>query len=342
MAREENLYIAFSTYHLMIATSLAVVSESESTLIVSRYNQKCQERVQRLRELQDSPFEHVIFVEGDYEKADVSPYRGLLKQNKNSLFFLNKRSIKKLEKINLTRPDKIYSFNDSSALTQYVFTKFSNSDKTVIEEGLGDYKQKPEIGIKDKLKENLVKLYLGSWYQHVNCNGGYDKTDEVKAFMPRKHCSGNARKMDENIFSDLSNSGLKEAFNLPQFEQEYCVVIAPLSEILDEEDKRKFVRKVDKKVGGLEVHVKYHPRETEQYLRDGLKQANQLPTDLPAELIFLSCLENEPEKVIGLNSTALYSASNIFDKSQIFALMGSFKGFSNYSGFFKQSKITLS
>lgn len=336
----KNLFLAYSSYHLLISISKARGNDVASDLVVFRYNEKCDRRIQKLKSWENNPFENIYIVEGAYERDNSMPvYRGLAKQDEDSLFVQSKRVIRSLKDDLEGDYSRIFSFNDTNPLTQYIFNRYKNPEKIAFEEGLGDYKEKPNNQFIDKLKESFARIYLGSWFRGVNCNGSYKETDKVKAFMPEKHCSGKAEKLDEDIFSNLSGLELPDVFNLREMEGDYCIILPPLSIDLDREELQKFVDKVEG-ISEDKIYVKYHPRESNKYLTE-FEKLEELQSDLPAELIFLGSIRNEPDKVIGLRSTSLYSASIIFRKAEVVSLINCLGIRDSWTRVFENSRVKV-
>ena len=310
---KENVFIAFTSYHVFLASMIALKREKQNNILII-INDFDSSRIVEAFKISDI-FSEIAILPGMYKQEGSR--NSLRKKNANILC----AKIKKCDVGTLfLGTDRRL---ESQAAAYYAKKSDTNTVVAVLDDGSDFYKSHLEgSDNKNFFKRMHSKFVIGKWYEYIRIAGLYEKTDEIHVLLPEfvneKIKIKNVIEIDCKFFLDLKfKSFIDHYWNILSAEREKiknieCIIIIIHSEYASKYEGYKEVinsicnmfREKGKKIG-----VKYHPREeNEDYCE--LKKLDNiflLDSEIPAEFIF-SYSDNNLKFVIGDVSSALMSA----------------------------------
>lgn len=311
----KDLYLTYTPYHLILSILKAKRSKKNSELIIVRSYHNADKYAERIRE--KNIFSDVRVVRGleDTQKTSY-PFRALIKGEEDTRFPMYKKVIERIKSAQ-GYPRRIFAFNDTQPLSQYILwkNKQNGGSNVYIEDGSGAYVDK-ETAKKQKMKKYILKLYFGRWYQTMQTHGKSPYTDKIQVFHPHL-VPPRDKPVEElgNLF-DEADEEVREIMGSPDISAD-SLIIAPLSGYLKRQRVyEEYIETVKDYVGDSPA-VKYHPREEDYFLSEIAQE--EITDSLPAESIFLGMKESSPT-IIGDISTALYTAKLILPESKVISI----------------------
>jgi hypothetical protein len=325
----KNIFITFTPYHILLSYSVAFTHhrfEDNILFVISDFAGA--DKLAKIIEISNnSVFKKVHVLSGNYGKK----YEFLK-------WFVARKNIVELKNIlNDFRINRAYSCHDQKAEGQaaFFFTKKNNKNAqcVYIEDGSGAYsesvnKKKPFVKIL------LGKLLYGFWWKNERISGFSQWTDKIMVVFPQ-FIRDEIRKRDvipikkeevlklrqEDIFSNWIKLFEIDLHRLEKIDMILLINRSGSAKLYPEYKK---VMKALLRIGianGLNIALKYHPRET---LKDFLSVKNEdkiiiLPRALPIEIIYLM----KPDSlkfIIGNISTSLLTAKWLLDDCKVFSI----------------------
>ncbi len=286
-----NLYVSSTPYHIIV--SCAFMNDGDYLIIED--NNTIDDYI--LNEFAIKKFKNNI-VHVDY-------YRNLFGKD----IFKAKRNFKKIKNILSTVDiDSIYIFNDAEPYGQYLFKHYKNSNRCILEEGIGLYN---DMYHRQWIKKIVYgKLFFGLWYSIVTRIGEYKYSDYI--FAKEDKLLTNKQLSKKIIIEDYKKvDELLKKSNI-KIRRKIWFISQPLveDEICDKNSFDNFFSSFVKIAydNGIKISLKPHPRED---IRKYSKYSNIEIIDkknIPFELLL-----DTSEKVIlfTISSSAVYKFSEI-------------------------------
>ncbi len=331
-----TLYIAHTPYHVIQANGLASESDEPRSdqNLVGILDADMERLLRSLRAADDTPFGSIRTMPGAYGLTSDSEHttpRSHLRAKYNTLKlrrFVDRHDV-----------DRVYSFNDYRPEDQAAFDAVTrrssggDSRRIYAEDGTSAYLyQERNWDWFDTLK---LRLLYGRWWTKIPQHGASKWIDEIRVSFPEQ-----ARpELRDLPISELPRREVLSLADRSWFRR--YVEETGVGGDLDSLDGVVFVshpdglahldtyvetiqRLVDRLADrGYRLGVKYHPRETVERLDTSRSDVVTLPSDVPAEVLFIA--SPDMEFVVGNHSTALLSAPWLLADATIISLIRVFE-----------------
>lgn len=322
-----NLFIAFTPYHVLLAYSIAIKRKPENNFlfIVSEFP-NADILAHAIKQSKKAVFSDVIVLPG--------VHRG---RNAFVKIFIRRRNIGPLKEfIGEREISNVFVGNDSRVEAQVAlhFAKENNKQSRgiYIEDGTEAYRS--EVNSRNTFRLLSGKIFFGRWWKDINILGTSPWIDQVAAIFPdfvRPEIASKEIipiekesflliKDDDSFTRYLDALGL----NLKKLQGIDVLLISTNSEMKNRYPEYQAVAKDTIKLierHKLKLAVKYHPRELSgDFLSVGKKEGILLlPEGFPAELLYVLS-QKPPKLIIGDFSSALLTARWLLDKSRIVSI----------------------
>lgn len=320
-----SLYVTHTPYHVILASALALEGgePNHEQYLLGILDSDMEKLLGSLRESADAPFDDVRVMAGNLNRT------GRRKQIRAKY---NSRKVRQYVADNDI--DHVYSFNDYRPEDQAAFDAVGDDARRVyVEDGTGAYVHvNREWNWFGALK---MKMFYGRWRTLVREHGTSPWIDEVRVSFP-EHARLELR---DKPISALPRRELSSLAGYSWFRRYVSetgvgdeltdldgVVFITHSEYVDgvEEYVETMRRNIERLVErGHRIGVKYHPRETTEFLDVDQDDVIVLPHGVPAEVLFLA--SPDMQFVLGDDSTALLSASLLLEDAMIISLIRVFQ-----------------
>ena len=308
-----NVFIVSTPYHLMLSCSM----RKDNDLIILEdkdfiYDEKIKELVKKY-------FTNNVIIVNNYTKAFTKVIQ-------------TKRQFKKIiNEINNNDVQKIYGFNDTDPIVQYIYYKSDTEiDKVILEEGIGLYNK---IHYKLPLIRKIYgKIFLGSWFSVNDTIGEYKYTNTIYAKNPKiLNDKQKQKEVIEYKYTELEKFIKSESM---EEETEIWFLGQPLVEdgICEMRDYFECIKKCLDivKSKNKKMVIKIHPRENtekyDKYLKDVEIYNNK---NIPFELI-VDKNTKKKYKLITISSSIMnYSENKNIEVIMLYNLIKTNISFSN-------------
>ena len=239
-----DCYVVSTPYHLIVAASMR---KNGDCLLIEKNNF-----------IKNEFIYHIIekYFLDNYEI--VISYKELLKKP-----FKVKENLKKLKHITIEKYkfEKIYAFNDSDPIIQYIFANQKGDSKCIIlEEGIGLYNDLHNR--KYFIKKAIGRFVLGKWYQVIRRIGTYKYTSTIYA-KNIKYLNAKQKEKETINYAYQELRELIEKEKIGVENQNLWFIGQPLVEdgICTEKEYIEFLSRIINIFGKKKILVKVHPRE---------------------------------------------------------------------------------
>lgn len=349
-----SLYIAHTPYHVILASALA--SESDESQgdqhLLGILDSDMEPLLESIRGARDDPFDEVRTLAGAATFASRIAHTSRLTQFRARYnCFVVRRYVAD------NRTNEVYSFNDQRPEDQAAFDAVTRDEslrdvrRVYVEDGTSAYTyMRREWSWFETVK---MKLFYGRWRTQVEEHGSSKWVDEVYGSFP-DHVRPDLR---TRPVSALPREAVLALGDRSWFRRylETCdvadrldeldgVVFVALSEDVDFDGE--YVETIESVIRrftdrGDRIGVKYHPRESKEFLNLDGSSAVVLPRGIPAEVIFVA----NPDGigfVLGNVSTSLLTARWLCEDVTVISLARVFQSdFEHLLGVFESLGIRV-
>jgi hypothetical protein len=313
----KSIYLISTPYHFIVACGIAsyVDKSDEKILLISPHFDNPHKRIEILKNWAKNPFT-------EYKLLHTRTDRNLI--GKLASIFMDMGDVRK--RVDKT-PMTAYIFNieqPSGQLLAHLNHK-AGGINICVEDGISIYLDK-QTG--DKLPKRILKKILyGHWFERCDNLLNCKLIDVFMAFKPELLPEVYAIHIPPDIFSRLKQDGLVDVmskeYGITSVDYEVIVLLPLSSQAKAMGYDKTFATYhsilLDLKAKHKNVAIKFHPRETEEYL-DASGSYAELPTNISVELAFLNW--NAPKKVlIGDASTGLYTCKLICPDAEVISVI---------------------
>lgn len=281
-----NCFIVSTPYHLIVAAAL----KEDGDCVWIENNEW----------VKDSYIKSIIKKYFNNNYKIIIKYKELIKKP------YKVREIKNIIKVN--NFNKIYAFNDSDPIVQYVFFECrKNSEKIILEEGIGLYNNIHNR--KYLIKKTIGKLILGNWYQVIDRIGTYKYTETI---YPKndQYLNDNQKKKKILKYDYDSVKEIIRKENMCNIDKKIWFIGQPLAEdgICTKKEYMDFVFKIINLLGKDNVILKIHPREEVQKYENYKDKINIFSNSIiPFEMLVYGVSDL---KLLTITSSSLINCSD--------------------------------
>jgi len=347
-----NFFLAFTPYHVLLSCAVALqeCTNDYNHLVIRPSFSHAQVLTSLLSNWQGSPFTKISVIRGLHGVVNEGLRRLILKMN----------TVKLTKMVMKERVNKVYVGSDGSPESQgaLYFAKSSNRESKgiYIEDGSAAYSA-ARFSERKAWKENVEKIFYGTWWEHINIHGTSKWTDEARLIYPRFARPELRTRVLKGIdrrkilclrkakwpAEYLSTMGLNQVtlrsidglLLLPR-----STLVGGISNLVSIVDK--FVYQASKH--HLTIGIKCHPRDVAQEFLANWdnKHVQVLPSSVPVELLYLYGSDNLRFVVAG-GSTSLLTARWLLSNAKIVCTLSFSKSLDNrLMGTFQKLGIKLS
>jgi hypothetical protein len=253
-------------------------------------------------------------------------------------------------------PNDLFIFNTAGAASQALlhYGQINNPDMRIayVEDGMAAYNSGTEVVRESQLTYRLEKLFFGGWYQQVRIMGESDRIDQIFANFPE--CvreslqSKPVHKIQyESLLRQNNQSWLSDYIRNVSGEKPYTDADAVILLTHSNNEMRNEYAKMIKlainelQIKGLDVAVKYHPRDPNPGFVDLSPDVVTLSRKVPVEAYYLLDT-TQLTHVVGGTSTGLLTGLRLLEAPAVVSLAPLFGGkFSNLTVQLREFDVSL-
>lgn len=360
----KNIFLTYTPFHILTACGLASEkgNAQENILIFFKDFPNSDIYYDAIKDWKHNPFKDIYIIDEGMQFAQKSLKQrfGFSRAKLNAISRFWEKNLK-----NTNESCYIYSFNDDTVESQFLFSKNTKERNYYVEDGFSSYYYNP--GYKNlayHLKKIIRKVFFGFWVERPYPYGTSKKVSRVYSYYP-DFIVGQLREkeivqLSPSIFDTIFNKGLIEIlqkrFSIPDIRTSDSAgfILFPLKFRLDElhADIQAFINSLlvyftSHAISVDDIYLKCHPRETspvEQKIAPHFPKINVLEKTVSAEILFL-IMRNKIQKhilIVGPLSTAFITARVILgEKVKIACVIDSLTTNPTISEFFNRMNIEL-
>lgn len=278
----KNIFIAHTPYHIFLSLPFAKMLDSESHLIIANNLNGYNKFLDGIDDLKDSPFSSVHKIET--ENLNDSIFKILYSLFKCSLFF--KGIVRKS-----AFPCNLFIFHDGFIFNQYLMNKnvANGGENIYVEDGSALYRN-VNIEKFDILKYLLSYVFYQNKFEKTPSLGTHSTISRVYATYPElvrnevkkeivKICPSFFFNGEKTLIEYVKKKYILNHLNIIQY-----ILILPLSSDITKSSQMMIQNIISWFIEKFEfVVIKYHPRETINYLTIESNNFGTIPKDIPLE-----------------------------------------------------------